>query len=652
MKKNLFALIAAMAWGISGNAQVLKVVVGDVSYHIPATLAGDMLFNKGESVTILDKEYPLSDITEMTVEEGEVTPASVGITYAANGAHVTVSGDVARYLTVTVDGGNVSILQSDDLADEITYTLTGESSDGSFFMDGKYKASLVLNGLTLNSTTGAAIDIEDGKRIAVTLAEGTDNRLSDAADGSQKGCFMVNGHTEFKGSGALTITGNAAHGFWGDEYVEVKKTVGTITVDKAVKDGWNINQYFQQNGGTLVVSGVGDDGIQVSATGDTDDELNGQAIIKGGSLRIAVTAAATKGLRADGDITISGGTLDITTSGNGTWDSDDNETKACAAIKGDSNISITGGDLTLTSTGSGGKAINADGAITIDDGTLNVKTSGSQYTYSASSSGSNNGWGGNNNRPGGNSTTSSDLKSSPKGIKADGNITINGGSIVASTTGTGAEAIESKAELTVNGGTIEAEAYDDALNSSSHMNINGGKIYVSATNNDGLDANGNLIISGGLVVAYGATSPECGLDANDEEGYSVIINGGTVIAVGGGTSNPGSSSTQPTIIYKGTVSSGSTLALGDSNGAILAHTMGRSYSGTVTFFITSPELTKGNSYTIYTGATADGDNWHGLYTDASTISSLGTSASTISSLSSPYSSASSSNSGFGSGGRW
>ena len=179
----------------------------------------------------------------------------------------------------------MSILQSSDLAEEVNYTLTGSSTNGSFYMDGNYKATLTLSDLTLTSTDSAAINIEDGKRIAIVL-EGT-STLADAASGSQKACFMVNGHSEFAGSGSLTITGNKKHGFWGDEYVQLKKKfTGKITIASAVKDGMSINQYFEMNNGTVTIASAGDDGIQVEATDDADDELNGQVLIKGGTLNV------------------------------------------------------------------------------------------------------------------------------------------------------------------------------------------------------------------------------------------------------------------------------------------------------------------------------------------------------------------------------
>jgi hypothetical protein len=54
-----------------------------------------------------------------------------------------------------------------------------------------------------------------------------------------------------------------------------------------------------------------------------------------------------------------------------------------------------------------------------------------------------------------------------------------------------------------------------------------------STSNDGLDANGNMYIKGGLVYAIGARSPEVALDANTEGGYKLYVQGGTIIAIGG-----------------------------------------------------------------------------------------------------------------------
>ena len=89
---------------------------------------------------------------------------------------------------------------------------------------------------------------------------------------------------------------------------------------------------------------------------------------------------------------------------------------------------------------------------------------------------------------------------------------------------------------------MQSFACDDAINSADDMTINGGSVFAYSTGNDGLDANGNFYIKGGVVYAIGARSPEVAIDANSEGGYKLYLTGGTLIAVGGLES--GSSLTQ------------------------------------------------------------------------------------------------------------
>ena len=110
---------------------------------------------------------------------------SVTVTYNGNTATVTVDDNVAQYLTVTQSGAHVSIVQSSSVAEEITYTLSGTSTNGEFYMSGSYKATIELNGLTLTNTTpvysGAAVHIQNGKRINVKVITGTTNTLTAAS---------------------------------------------------------------------------------------------------------------------------------------------------------------------------------------------------------------------------------------------------------------------------------------------------------------------------------------------------------------------------------------------------------------------------------------------------------------------------------------
>lgn len=576
------------------QAQTLTIHSGRVHTAVAASTEA-FEFSDATTFSVLGATFNIADVDSICADQSVVVDNTVNVVYNGSVADVTVAGNVARYLTVEVTGAHVSIIQSADLANEITYTLQGSTTDGSFWMDGELKASLVLNGLTMACADSAAINIRNGKRISVQLVDGTVNTLSDGASGSQKGCFAVKGHTEFKGGGSLYLTGNASHAFWGGEYVELKKTVGSIVVNKAAGDGFNINQYLEVKGGLLKVSNVGDDGIQVSVTDDTTDELNGQVIISGGELDISVTAAAAKGLKCDDSLTVSDGTVTITTTGTGMYDTEDYDVSGCAAIKAGGVVTIDGGTLTLKSTGAGGKGMNCSSDVYINGGTITATTTGKQYTY---------------NR----------LSTSPKGIRVAGNLYINGGVItVTCSGGEGSEGLESKSEIYITGGEIIANTYDDAINASSKIDISGGKIYAYASNNDGVDSNGTLYISGGLVIASGTTQPEEGFDC-DQNTFS--ITGGTVIGMGGTTSTPTTSvTTQPVIILTGTsLTQNQYLTLSDASGnAIWAFKVPRTYSS-ATLLVSSPSISQGSSYTFAKGATVSGGtDWQG-YTDDATIS--------------------------------
>lgn len=492
----------------------------------------------------------LMTVLSLTTAAWAQTPSdnTVEVNYNGTTATVAVADNVAQYLTVTQNGAHVSIAQSSDLASEITYKLSGTSTDGEFYMSGSYKATLELNGLTLTNVTpvysGAAIHIQNSKRINVKVATGTTNTLVDAASGSQKGCLYVKGHAEFKQQGTLNVVGNVKHAIKAGEYISVKNA--TINVTSAVGDGISCNQYFLMESGTVNISGTSDDGIQCDLDGDTstgetadhEDEDSGNMYITGGTITINCTAIATKGIKSAGDIFISGDpVINVTTSGIGTWDEDDLETKAACGISADGNINISGGTLTLTATGSGGKGMKCDSILTISGGDITIATTGGLYY--------NNGTTENTNYTGNTDHISSNYYSSPKGIKAGlktengnsytytGGMVISGGNIKVTTTGRNGEGIESKNTLEISGGEIFVDTYDDGINAAQDITVNGGFIFAHSNNNDGMDANGNFYINDGLIYAIGARSPEMALDANTEEGKKLYINGGVIIAVNG-----------------------------------------------------------------------------------------------------------------------
>ena len=549
--KRIFLSLITLVLTIAAMGQTLNVKVGQVTYLFPATQTGEMAYENGTTLTIMGRTFNLADIDAMTVDEASVTDNQVVVTYDGTSATVTIAGNVAQYVTPTISGAHVNIEQTNTEAvdeDEITYVLSGTTSDGEFALSGSYKCTVSLAGVTLTNPSGAAINITNGKRIQISAKKDTENTLADGSGGSQKACVYSKGQIQLQGNGTLNVVGNTKHAIKSGDYITVKNL--TLNITSAVGDGINCEEYFLMKSGTVSISGTGDDGIQCDLGGDAstgeivatetvdahDDEDSGNVYIEGGTLNITVTADAAKGIKSEGDLKISDGTFTIKTTGGGAWDTDDLKTKASSCLSADGNTTISGGTLSLTSTGAGGKGINGDGAFTATGGKVTIKTSGNAVVASSSGSLSTVSSSSQLDR------YSSDYKSSPKGLKIDGAITISDNAVISvTTTGAGGEGIEGKTSIDITGGQVTVVATDDAINASTNtetngsgdLTISGGYVYARSTGNDGIDSNGNCYIKGGLVYAIGTSSPEVAIDANTEDRKQLYVQGGTLIAIGG-----------------------------------------------------------------------------------------------------------------------
>lgn len=545
--KKVYAILMALALTLVAGAQTLNVRVGSVIYQFPSAQTGEMNYTDGQTLSVQGKIFNLSEIDEMTVDETEVTDNAVGICYDGTAATVSVAGNVAQYVEAIVSGAHVSIVQSlaassEDVEEpeEITYILSGQTTDGEFSLTGSYKCTLSLAGLSLTNPSGAAINIANGKRIKISAKKNTENTLTDGTGGSQTGCIYSKGQIHLQGNGTLNVVGKTKHAIKSGDYIAIKNL--TLNITGAVADGISCNGYFLMESGSVSISGVGDDGIQcdldgTTSTGETadhEDEDSGNIYIEGGTLKVAATATASKGIKATGVLNINENseatTVTITNSG-GADTSDETDISSSACLKSDKAIVIAGGTLTLTNTGQGGRAINSDGTLIISGGTINAQAQGSNYGSSGGGGGPGGGGrpGGGGGWPGGGGSSSPHKYA--KGVKADGNITISGGTL--NVYSKNHEGMESKGTITVSGGEVYAEAGDDAINAASHLTISGGRVCGYSTGNDGLDSNGNMYIIGGLVYGICKGSPEVALDANTEGGYKLYLTGGTLIAIGG-----------------------------------------------------------------------------------------------------------------------
>lgn len=362
---------------------------GGESTKVTLSSAGAMTFGaNGSTLTIAGTTYQTAAIDSI------VAVHQVKVVYSGSSAQVTIPAALAADVTAQVSGAHV-VLTNNNVSNEMEFVLSGTSTDGSFTYNGQYKTTLVLNGLTLTSGQGAALDIQCGKRIGIVLQDGTTNTLSDYAQGTQKACLNCKGHIEFEGGGTLNVTGNLSHAIKSKEYLQLKKSTGTINILSAVGDAIHTGQYYQQNGGTVnITSTTLGDGIQTEylmldddVTPDPDEEFNGQIFIKGGNLNIEVSHEDCKAIKADDLITISGGTFQITASGNGSRGiqtdgsviigEEDNTTSITIAAKGglctnedheddphrcmgmkiDGNLTVNAGVITVTNTGTKSRGI-------------------------------------------------------------------------------------------------------------------------------------------------------------------------------------------------------------------------------------------------------------------------------------------------------
>lgn len=615
VKYTLVLLAISAAGGHGALAQTLNISTGNITYKISASQAGLMEFASGETLTVQGKTYNLGDVSEMKVTDESFDDNLVEVTYDGDQAYVYVSGNIARYMEVDIDGAFVTVTQGSGIGDstgEVVYVLHGESANGSFVLNGSYKCGLELEGLTLTNPKGAAIDIENGKRVELSAKKDFINTLVDGDGGKQKAALYCKGHLEFKGKGVLNVTGKTGHAIAAKEYIEMKNL--TLNILGAPKDGINCTQYFLQESGNLNISGVEGDGVQVdyaeAVASARDKEDTGSITIQDGETNIIISGVAAKGLKSEGDFLMTGGKVVINSSSDGEWDSSKQKTKASACISPDGDALIKDGVMDLTASGGGGKGINVTGSLTIEGGNINITTSGGVLAYVNNKLEQN--YTGNTDR------LNSDYKSSPKGMKVDEEVIINGGTIYVKTTGNNGEGIESKGILTINGGDITVRAKDDGINASNDLIVNGGNLNIIATNNDGLDANGNIYINGGVVRSFGGAAPECGIDANDEQGYTVYLTGGYLLAVGGGNSYPrNSGSTQPYVTTSGAITGGNEISI-SGEGVDYTFTVPEDYTkpsggngggwgpgggnnGNMTIMISVPGMTNNTTYTVKNG---------------------------------------------------
>ncbi len=514
---------------------------------------------------------------------------------------ITLNGD-----TIRVDGQGTSVEGSQvTISSSGTYDLSGSLADGQIRVDTQddQVVRLILNGVDIRNSTNAPIYIMNAKRTVIILPEGTQNYLSDSsaymfADPSVEepgAAVFSNGDLSIYGNGSLAVQGNFKDGISSDDGLLIAG--GNITVN-AVDDGLRGKDYLLVKGGILTVN-AGGDGLKSDSSEDAE---SGYILIENGVLNVN---ADGDGINAQTDALIQAGNFNITTGGGS--NSSTGEGTSAKGIKGSASVIIDGGTFTIDAADD---ALHSNGNILINGGIFQIATG-------------------------------------DDGMHADATLAINNGNIHITQS---YEGIES-AVITLNGGEIHLVASDDGINVAGgadgsgampgqpgqpgqrikpqpgaenngqppviggfgqdlfasggdyHLYIHGGYIAIEAAG-DGIDSNGTIEMTGGVVLVNGPTEMMNG--ALDHAGFT--LSGGFLVAVGsaGMAQAPSQNSGQNSVLiyFKSIQSAGTLVHIQNSAGEEILTFMPTKEFQSIAF--SSPELEADVTYEIYSGGSSTG----------------------------------------------
>ena len=302
-------------------------------------------------------------------------------TPSATGSSVDVDWTILPTTNVTLSDDGLAITSAG------TYELTGTST-GQVRVDADGPVRIIMSDATINSSVGAAIQIDNAELTVLELADGTTNTISDAStrsDDQIDGAIYSSDDLFLEGNGTLNVTANFADGIVGKDDLTINS--GAITVT-SVDDGIRGKDSLTINGGTIVIDATGDG---MKSSNDTDLG-RGQLTITGGEITISTGDDAIK---AEQSISITGGTINITKSVEGieapvividggdiTLNASDDGINASASeiIKTGLSITINGGRITIVMGAGDTDAIDSNGDLTINGGTLDI-TAQSPFDY-------------------------------------------------------------------------------------------------------------------------------------------------------------------------------------------------------------------------------------------------------------------------------
>ncbi|MBN1933777.1 MAG: carbohydrate-binding domain-containing protein [Anaerolineae bacterium] len=579
-----------------------------------------------ESTAVAFGTQPVKESSTVvsTSTDPEVTLGTIAVEYDSDDLDSNTTGSDISYIklegnSITLDGSNATVNDSViTITSAGVYSISGILDDGQIIIDTQDKETvvLILNGANIACSTSAPIYMLNAEKTVITLADGTENAVTDGASyilenpesDEPNAAIFSNDDLTINGTGSLIVNANYNNGIASKDNLKI--TGGNITVN-AVNDGIKGRNYIAVKDGTITVN-AGGDGLQ---SNNDEDAEKGYILIEGGTLNIT---AGMDGIQAETRLMISGGDIAISSGGGsvngsskaswGNWGTENNTADSAKGLKAGVDVTITGGTITIDSSDD---AVHSNTSITIDGGDI-LLTSGDD------------------------------------GIHSDSTLEINGGDINITQS---YEGIES-ATITINDGSIRIVASDDGINTAGgvdssalngrpgqnefaisgnyHLYIHGGYVAVDAVG-DGIDSNGPMDMTAGVVIINGPTS-----NGNGPLDYMGTFNitGGFLVAVGssGMAQAPSMSSTQYSVMHNFTSpqAAGTLVHIETKDGEdILTFVPTKAYQSVL---LSSPELKNGSTYVVYSGGSSTGTVTDSLYSGGTYTAGAPVTSLTISSM--------------------
>lgn len=417
-----------------------------------------------------------------------------------------------------------------------TYRVGGSASSGQIVVDADKDAEviLILDNLNLTCENSSAVYVEKAKNTIIRLEDDTENVLTDGD----------------KYSGQVEEEPDACIFSKDDLQLDGK---GILTVNGNYAKGIHGKDTLVLTADNLVVNAK-TDGISGK------DRLT----LQSGNVKVE---AEEKGLLSSGVFACSSGAVTITTPGD--------------ALHSNGDIVIDEGEFTLEA---GDDGVHADNVLIINGGTMDIPQCNEGLEAKIITVN------------GGNIS----LVSDDDGLNAAG----SGSSDVGQNRGMKAGTDDFAEEKNADDGAAAADNQKDlwdrediaTLDGTCAIYINGGKLDINAEG-DGMDSNGDMVITGGDITVNGpASSGNAALDYSGK----FLMEGGTLIAAGqnGMAQSVGDESKQCAIAmsFSEMISQGTKIALkNQDNEEVLSYTTLKEVNHMV---FSSSEIKEGNTYTI------------------------------------------------------